>query len=207
MANDSTESDTSTDVTSSDIEGLENYPTLELNIISNKENQELDATVPHEDVHPNVYAEINPDELQLCTDAMSDTMPIDNNADGHVGNESGCENTHEVGETVSDQVTSVEEAQNYGDERGELNYDDGSKTMVNRPCDNSHDHAQDKEWVLVAAAILKKIVEGKEWAEIINRWVLLQQIWEKNKVRSFQTDSDCVPEKLTLRSRPIAKVI
>ncbi len=57
--------------------------------------------------------------------------------------------------------------------------------------------AQDREWVLAAAATLEQRGEGKIWAEIISTWVLLQRKWEKNEVRSFYTDHDCVPGRLT----------
>lgn len=40
-----------------------------------------------------------------------------------------------------------------------------------------------KDWVALAAAILKQKVSGKEWNEIVDTWVDLQRRWEEVEVR------------------------
>lgn len=149
------------DFDSSTIEELEEQSTD----ISVEENQNLDNIVPLEDVHSNVQpTEIICGDLHAPTDIMlniDDSRSVERKMDECLETESECKN-----DATPDHVASVEEIK-------------GINIATNSECnamenDRGREVVQARDWVLIAAAILKQRGKEVEWEEIVNGWVFLQ---------------------------------
>ncbi len=151
----------------------------------------------------------------------------------HVGEESvkecmqsetGWESTHMGKDAISDQpalldIDMVLEPA-HADSQAENNEQPFNGTVENLPkaaassdeasekgIDDLCDVVKDKDWVVLAAWVLKQNGKGAEWGEIVDTWVKLQRRWDLIEVRQILYDSDCVPDHLTTTSRLMVKAI